>query len=325
MFHKHLSLFFFSFIFTVNAFAIEPPKQPLRGPGGLEYRHKKSTDAFLGEEEKGYWIFEPEEPRPESAPVIVFMHGWGGVNPEGYRSWITHLVNRGNIVIYPLYQSPKKLRTPLDTITNNAITAVKEALEVLKSPGHVKPDLEKFAVVGHSAGGMISANMTALATSSGLPRIKAAMIVEPGRMEKNLGKIAIPLADLSTVSPDTLVLVVVGDKDRLARDRDAKKIFYALRQIPAENKDYVVVNSDDHGDPPLRANHLAPVTRNFGSKSLLNTLDYNGFWKLFDGLTDAAFYNKNREFALGNTKEQRFMGKWSDDIPVKELTVTDQP
>jgi hypothetical protein len=28
---------------------------------------------------------------------------------------------------------------------------------------------------------------------------------------------------------------------------------------------------------------------------------------------------------LGNTPQQRFMGVWSDGVPVKELKVTDQP
>ena len=40
---------------------------------------------------------------------------------------------------------------------------------------------------------------------------------------------------------------------------------------------------------------------------------------------DAAFNGKNREYALGNTPQQRFMGLWSDGVPVKELKVTDKP
>ncbi len=53
----------------------------------------------------------------------------------------------------------------------------------------------------------------------------------------------------------------------------------------------------------------------------VDALDYYGLWKPFDGLCDAAFSGKNREYALGNTPEQRFMGKWSDGVPVKELQV----
>ena len=57
----------------------------------------------------------------------------------------------------------------------------------------------------------------------------------------------------------------------------------------------------------------------------INAIDYYGLWKLFDGLCDAAFYHRNREFALGNTPEQRFMGRWSDGVAVKEMRVTNHP
>ena len=52
-----------------------------------------------------------------------------------------------------------------------------------------------------------------------------------------------------------------------------------------------------------------------------DAFDYHGTWKLLDALTDAAFHAKNRKYALANTAEQRHMGKWSDDIPVKPLQV----
>jgi hypothetical protein len=50
-------------------------------------------------------------------------------------------------------------------------------------------------------------------------------------------------------------------------------------------------------------------------------MDYYGTWKLFDGLYESAFYGKNREYALGNTTEERYMGKWSNGVPVKELMI----
>ena len=48
-----------------------------------------------------------------------------------------------------------------------------------------------------------------------------------------------------------------------------------------------------------------------------NALDWYGYWKFLDALCDAAFTGKNREYALGNTPQQRFMGTWSDGVPVK--------
>jgi hypothetical protein len=54
-------------------------------------------------------------------------------------------------------------------------------------------------------------------------------------------------------------------------------------------------------------------------------MHYYGYWKLLDALTDAAFYQKNREYAFGNTPEQRFMGRWSDGVAVKQPKVITDP
>ncbi|RME06987.1 MAG: hypothetical protein D6812_00825, partial [Deltaproteobacteria bacterium] len=120
-------------------------------------------------------------------------------------------------------------------------------------------------------------------------------------------------------------------------------------------------HSDDHGSPPLIANHYSPAALDpafdSGEKTMtgakgqllhrlrrrrkgqpptaaqqpdledrenasVDALDFYGYWKLFDALCDAAFYQgKNREYALGNTSKQRFMGRWSDGTPVEELEV----
>ncbi len=52
-----------------------------------------------------------------------------------------------------------------------------------------------------------------------------------------------------------------------------------------------------------------------------NALDYLGMWKLFDALTSAAFLGTRREYARGDTPQQRL---WSvgATTPVKELRVT---
>lgn len=38
-----------------------------------------------------------------------------------------------------------------------------------------------------------------------------------------------------------------------------------------------------------------------------------------------AFYGTNRQYALGDTDEQRYMGQWSDDTPIHEPVVTNEP
>jgi len=359
-------------LFLSPSWAEEPPTQPQQprtGPGGAKYNHAAVAKSVYGKGAGQYWIFEPARPTPKSAPIIVFNHGWGGTNPKIYGAWIEHIVRRGNIVIYPIYQEPGKLRYPTRQITPNAIRAVKNAVNRLREEGGIKPELDKFAIVGHSAGGQITANMAALASSVGLPEPKAVMCVQPGKSWSKSQKVAIPLEDLSTMPESTLLLVVVGDKDRIVRDIDAKRIFNETVRIPLVNKDFIIVVSDNCGRPVLTANHFAPTAlsedydsgekskrrkkdgfllsrlrrrlksriearqksgRNGRSNSegglrSVDTLDYYGFWKLFDGLYEAAFYGRNRDYALGNTPDQRFMGKWSDGTPVKALIVTDNP
>jgi len=345
-----LALVLLSFIVAFSQ-AITPPPQPATGPGGAQYSHAGVTKNHYGKGGQEYWIFEPDSPRPRSAPVIVFLHGWGGMNPLFYGAWIDHLVKRGNIVIYPRYQ--ETLLTPLREFTPNTISAVKDAVARLQTePGHVTPELNKFAAVGHSMGGLLAANLAALAAESKLPRVRAIMSVEPGITESPIN---FALADLKKLPADTLLLALAGDQDTLVRDTDAKRIYYESTRIPVANKDFITLVTDTHGAPGLVASHRAPtaIDKSYDSGEGLsgtpagtsdpignapqvkrrvrpetmqvNALDYYGTWKLFDGLCDAAFTGKNREYALGNTPQQRFMGRWSDGVPVKELKVTDKP
>src|SRR5215213_3121684 len=334
---------------VVSSQNVTPPSQPQTGPGGKQYVHTGVIKNRYGTGGQEYWIFEPDSPRPRSAPVIVFLHGWGGMNPLYYGAWLDHLVKRGNIVIYPRYQS--NLLTSIGEFLPNTLHAIKDAISRLQTePGHVSPDLNKFAAVGHSLGGVLAANVTALASESSLPRVSAVMAVEPGITEDPIN---IPIADLKKIPADTLLLALAGDQDTLVRDNDAKRIYYESTRVSTQNKDFITLVSDSHGTPALLASHRAPTALDKSYDSgeglsgtpagtsdpigdapqvkrrvrpetmMINALDYYGTWKLFDALCDAAFTGKNREYALGNTPQQRFMGLWSDGTPVKELIVTD--
>lgn len=349
-----------------------PPAQPASGPGGADYRHRDVTAASYGGGRTQFWLFEPANPTPKEAPVIVFSHGWGGVEPAPYRAWIDHIVRRGNIVVYPRFQTDN--RTPPREFTLNAIAAVRAALDVLRNdPNRVPADLGRFALVGHSIGGALSANLAALAARAGLPPPRAVMSVGPGKTWNLTRLIAFPLEDLSAVPRDTLLLAVAGDRDRIARDVDARRIYHETTQVPPHNKNLVLVASDYYGSPPLEAHHFAPLARSgaaapqtsegrrpgvlrerlaerraargdivdnrlpdardedelpdvaIATATAPDALDFYAFWKLFDALTDAAFYGRNREYALGNTPQQRYMGAWSDGRPVRELIVLGRP
>jgi Tol biopolymer transport system component/acetyl esterase/lipase len=302
------------------------PAQPSSGPGGRDYPHAGVKSSRHGRGAEEYWLYEPADPAPASAPLVAFLHGWGGINPQGMGRWIEHLVRRGNIVVFPRYQmgaisDPKKC-------TPNALKAVGDAVAELKRGAHVRPDLEKFALVGHSNGGYVAANLAALAAAKGLPKPRALMCVQPGKNGFS------PLEDLSRIPKGTLLLVVGADRDALVGDRDALPIYEGASAVPEADKNYLQLRSDDHGEPELLADHLAPcaadsdydsgVGRLRGrilSRMTVDALDWHGYWKLFDGLCDAAFHGKNRAYALGNTPEQRSMDTWSDGTPVTEILV----
>jgi pimeloyl-ACP methyl ester carboxylesterase len=288
---------------------------------------------------------------------------------------LDHLVRRGNIVIYPRYQAD--LLSLVSEFTGNAIAAIRSALTRLQTEkGHVRPDLKKFAVVGHSMGGLLTANVAALAAESGLPMVRAMMPVEPGRTNNPLDLFVLDLADLGKIPADTLLLSVVGEDDGLVGDHDGKRIFNEATKVTFANKDFITLMSDDRGEPALAAGHYAPtgadarydngeripardnsipagpirdrIRERIGNRQHdpnadpeerengdragaestnrrgVDALDY-ALWRLFDALCDAAFYGKNRRLALGNTADQRFMGRWSDGTPVKELIVVGKP
>src|SRR6185437_938192 len=243
----------FLFFTNVCAQSATPPPQPLTGPGGKQSAHASVTKNKYGKGGEEYWIFEPDSPKPRSAPVIVFLLGWGGMNPLYYGAWLDHLVKRGNIVIYPRYQT--NLLTPIGDFLPNTLYAIKDAISRLQTqPGHISPDLNRFAAVGHSLGGLLAANVAALASESSLPRVSAVMSVEPGITD---APINVPLADLKKIPADMLLLALAGDEDTLVRDTDAKRIYYESTRIPARNKDFVTLVSASHGTPPLLASHRA--------------------------------------------------------------------
>jgi hypothetical protein len=292
-----------------------PPQQPSDGPGGSNYSHDGMRQSRHGFGVREFWIFEPSDPTPSSAPLIVFNHGWSALFPIFYKEWIIHLVKRGNIVVYPRYQL-----TPLigaRSATQNAIHAVQQAIALLQNGDHVTPDLDKFAIVGHSLGGGITAEMAALAAEQGLPDPKAIMPVQP------FIRLDTMMEDFHEIPASTLLLVIVGENDTIVGNLSGKTIFTTADQIPLDRKDFIIQRTDRHGEPALIADHLAPVC--IPGSSLVDAMDYFSTWKLFDALTDYAFYGVEQEYCLGNTPEQRFMGFWSDAVPVLELVITDTP
>lgn len=345
----------FLFLFGLAAAAAPtPPAQPATGPGGADYAYERVASHTTGTDDDDVTVFWPEKAGPTSLPVIVFTHGWGAVKPEHYLAWIHHLVRRGAIVLYPRYQ--KSLRVPSAEFTPNAVAGVRRGLDWLdRQKDRPRADLTRLATVGHSAGGVLAANLAVALPAAGLPAPKAVMCVEPGITQGRQGAL-VPLADLAKIAPSTLLLTLSGDADHLVGEHDARRIYEAATAVPTANKDWLELRSDDHGAPALAATHRAPaaplpgytppqreepkgfVRKRIAEKAkdrlaergldldassaeppVTDALDYHGTWRLFDALCAAAFEGKFRDVALGGSPAQLALGQWSDGTPVKPL------
>lgn len=308
-------------------YAQTPPDQALTGPGGGDYIHGDVN--FYGYDlgDESFWLFEPASPAPDSANVIVFMHGYAQINPKIHGGWIKHLVRKGNIVIYPKYQDD--LNTPDSLFEGNAVVAIQKALDTLAlADQHVRPKLDNLAFIGHSYGGIISANIVTQQVAYGLPKISALMVAQ-GYVDDQMR-----LDSYMGMPYDTKLLIIVGSEDGTVGDEFGRLLMDSTN-IDCAWKNLVTHYPDQHGSPNIGATHEEPVNVDndfdsgesniwvFGAEliGVTNAVDYYCFYKLSEAMCDCAFFGSNCDFAFGNTANQRHMGNWSDGTPVVELEI----
>jgi acetyl esterase/lipase len=251
MFYWLLPVLWYSAFIAHERPLLHAANQPGTGPGGTEYLHDSVHWTSYAQKMDGYWLFEPAAPKPDSAHVVVFVHGYGGINPVIYGKWIKHLVRKGNIVIYPRYQLDMLIpRTP--QFTENVATGVKAALEELGKEGHVKPIVSHLAFVGHSWGGVITANLCKQYQEYGIPQPHVAFLCAPGTSILKGGR----LEEYGGMPPNLSLLIAVSDEDAIVGDEFALQVFKEAKGVKQRN--LVRFYTDTHGTPPLVANHNQP-------------------------------------------------------------------
>jgi pimeloyl-ACP methyl ester carboxylesterase len=303
-----------------------------RGQAELETPHHGVKRFEIGQGPRSYFIFEPDKPKPEEkAPVVVFLHGWFAVNPGFYGAWIDHLVRDGRIVVFPRYQND--VGTMPQDFLPNSLAAIRDALGVLHDGvGHVRPDTGRFALIGHSAGANLAAQIAAVSADphSAIPVPQAVITLMPGEI------IPMPEPKLSLMPATTLLIVVVGDEDLVVGDLRGRQIFAEATGIPRSRKRFILFRSDRHGFPPLIAEHTSPtgvharldsgegIFRSFQmSLCDVNALDRAGFWRIADLTLEAAFSGKTLEDITRDPEQFRHLGYWSDGRKVNSPIVGD--
>jgi acetyl esterase/lipase len=259
------------------------------------------------------------------------LHGWFAVNPGFYGAWIDHLVRHGQIVIFPRYQND--VGTLPQDFLPNALASVRDGLAALTAGvGHVRPDTTRFALIGHSAGGNLAAQIAAVASDphAEIPSPRALCVVMPGEL------IPSRQPSLDRIPGSTLLLVIVGEEDLVVGDLRARQIFTGATSIPRARRRFVLFRSDRHGFPPLIADHTAPtgvnhrldngegvfrsLQKSFGD---VNALDRAGFWRMTDMTLEAAYDGKTLDDVTRDLERFRHLGYWSDGRRVIPPIVSD--
>lgn len=324
---------------------VSAPGQPARGPGSSDYVHAEVNKILRDRGADGYWLFLPADPVPERAPVVLFLHGTRAMNPYDYGGWIEHLVRRGNVVIYPIFESAglwDAKREGNIVQMERAMAAAKEAIRDIQKTTSIDLDLGRFAITGHSFGGGLTGQVAARAVGAGLPEPRAAMPVQPGWK----GKEEMPMGVLSKIPPTTLFLVVEGDTDQFEESRKGLEMVKAATAVPWDRKAFVRMFSDERSGVKLISDHAAPLAprEDYGEPITgkkkrrramaaaltgmrdgeADALDYLGYWRLFDALCEAAFKGEGIESVVGSGK-QLSVGTWSDGTPIRSMEVIRNP
>jgi acetyl esterase/lipase len=230
--------------------ACEPAMAGIETEEAGDSLHQSVGHLAIGTASSRVWIFFPDSPRPESAHVVLFLHGWGALDPAYYGAWIGHLARSGKIVLYPLFEASRL--DPPENSLRNAIESTKQALQHLAESGPVKPILSNLPIVGHSLGAGLAVQMAAVAASLGLPQPTAVMAVQPGWKASK----TYPTDNLARIPASTYLLVVEGDKDQFQDTRHGSTIFNMATQIPPDHKAFVRMLSTGG----LIADHFAPLS-----------------------------------------------------------------
>ena len=314
--------FFLTVLLTAQVRAGEGSAQPA-------YPHNELRLQKFGAGPRSFWLFEPSKPTPACAPVVIFYHGWYAISPGVYGAWIEHLVRSGRIVVFPRYHPPVAL-PPFDFFAD-ALESFRDALKVLETkPGHVKPDVNRIAVIGHSGGGSLAVQVAAAAGDCGLPVPRAIIALMPGEVTRR------SYPSMAAIPATTLLVVIAAEGDFIVGDLRARQIFAEATAIPPSRKKYILYRSDMHGDPALIAHHWIPA----GYSSAIDTgegrfaglqrglaeidlFDGPGIWRVTDVTLEAAFKGQSLDEVSGCGALFRRLGRWSDGLPIIPPVVGD--
>jgi pimeloyl-ACP methyl ester carboxylesterase len=260
-------------------------------------------------------VFSPQK-ADSPRPVIFFCHGYSSSNPQHYLPLISHIVSKGYMVVFSPYQM-----VAMDPKEVKKYATLETGLEIAIDNFRAKIDTTKIGFVGHSFG------------AGAIPAVALWAIVD-----KNWGgssaflylmapwySYEVDRIKLRLFPSRVKLLMEIFAEDRVNDHRMAISLFNTIN-IPATEKNFIMINSDSVLSCRLKADHNTPKGP-FDPRAEEDALDYYGVYRLFDALAAYTFDNDPAAKALvfGHGRETCFMGAWPNGKPVTPLYAGQTP
>lgn len=290
-----------------------PPGRPHSGYGSAStYISGHATEHAVGSASEGtrVWWFVPDTlAHGDSAPVVIYLHGFRASAPDLYWEHIHHLTRQGIIVVFPRINKggPTGLFNDNDqpAMITRAVESSRLALDEL---GDLVSSDEVY-LFGHSLGGLIGACWHGY---NG-PTARAIVLAHPSVSLDRIPAFArrfITPADWRTHAAVTQQRTVIlgGDKDTLVPVAECVQLAGEMKQ--ADSCVVHVTQHDEHGVPPIPAGHLATVRADSAAVRWLGHV--LGGNEGDDTLHSRFYYAALDAVMAGEDTLDFLMGSWSD-------------
>lgn len=289
------------------------------------------------------YAFYPADQSPEKLPLVIFLHGWMGTNPKNFGALIDHLVRRGSVVVYPVYQTDGN--TPPQVISD---TAAKSITQILKRLDKEKPNLidaQKTMYYGFSMGASMSINFAANPDKYKLPTPKGMILAAPGDAKHVAhGELAtsIVTTPISQVALNIPIVLMTGQEDKTIGVPTAVGYW---NEICTQNRQKLLISwppgkadsesiASGHGAPGApddrydfpSINEPTPIEtiarlESFPESKSINNLDFYGQWKIVTGFLDAIKNNAVPHWIFTEEKLITNLGKFKNSEPYPNAAI----
>ena len=299
-----------------------PPGRPHSGYGSADgYISDNATEHAVGSAAEGtrVWWFMPDRLADgDSAPVVVYLHGFRASAPDLYWEHIHHLTRQGIIVVFPRINKGGPTGLFTDNDQPSMITRAVESARVALDEIGDKARTDELYLFGHSLGGLIGACWHGF----GGPPAKAVVLAHPSISLERIPAFArkfITAVDWRTHAAVATQRTVIlgGDKDTLVPVAECLELAAGMKK--AESCVVHITHHDEHGTPPIPAGHLATVR---ADSPAIRWLGHVLGGNEGDDTLHSRFYYAALDAVMAGEEDLDFdMGNWSDGKAVLEPTV----